>query len=77
MCTVVTLVGCTGVGLVTLNFGSLARYRVPFLPFYGSLVLVLVTRPEKATAAAAVASTPLTRRQQLRAQRPRRRFTSA
>jgi hypothetical protein len=41
MCAVVTMVGCTMVGLVTLNFGSLARYRVPFLPFYGALVVAL------------------------------------
>ena len=41
MCTVVTLVGCTFVGLVTLNLGSLARYRVPFLPFYATFVLSL------------------------------------
>lgn len=44
MCAVVTLVGCAFVGLVTLNFGSLARYRVPFLPFYGALVAVLSER---------------------------------
>jgi hypothetical protein len=44
MCAVVTAVGCTFVGLVTLNFGSLARYRVPFLPFYGTLVAVLSAR---------------------------------
>ena len=41
MCSVVTVVGCTFVGLATLNFGSLARYRVPFLPFYGALVVAL------------------------------------
>lgn len=41
MCTVITIVGCGFVGLVTLNLGSLARYRVPFLPFYGALVLSL------------------------------------
>jgi hypothetical protein len=41
MCAVTTFIGCTFVGLVTLNFGSLARYRVPFLPFYGSLLVGL------------------------------------
>ncbi len=45
MCTVVTLVGCTFVGLTTLNFGSLARYRVPFLPFYGALLAILTEVP--------------------------------
>ncbi len=47
MCFVVTLVGCTFVGLATLNFGSLARYRVPFLPFYGALLAVLSEREER------------------------------
>jgi hypothetical protein len=41
MCAIITLVGCTMVGLVTLNLGSLARYRVPFLPFYGALIVAL------------------------------------
>jgi hypothetical protein len=44
MCAVITTVGCTLVGLVTFNLGSLARYRVPFLPFYGALILVLSDR---------------------------------
>jgi hypothetical protein len=38
MCALTTLIGCTFVGLVTFNFGSLARYRVPFLPFYAALL---------------------------------------
>jgi hypothetical protein len=42
MCAVITCVGCAMVGLVTFNFGSLARYRVPFLPFYGALVAALL-----------------------------------
>lgn len=41
LCIVVTLIGCTFIGLTTRNFGSLARYRVPFLPFYGALLAVL------------------------------------
>lgn len=44
MCAVVTLIGCTFVGLTTRNFGTLARYRVPFLPFYGML-LARLTMP--------------------------------
>jgi hypothetical protein len=44
MSAVITVVGCAFVGLVTLNFGSLARYRVPFLPFYGALLSVLADR---------------------------------
>jgi hypothetical protein len=38
MCAVVTIVGCTLIGIVTFNFGSLSRYRAPFLPFYGALL---------------------------------------
>ncbi|MBX3205807.1 MAG: hypothetical protein KF764_12110 [Labilithrix sp.] len=52
MCTIVTLVGCTFVGLATLNFGSLARYRVPFLPFYAALVLSLDVRRLRSTKSA-------------------------
>jgi hypothetical protein len=44
MCIVITVVGCTFVGLTTRNFGSMARYRVPFLPFYGALLAVLTQR---------------------------------
>lgn len=47
MCAVVTLVGLTFVGLTTRNYGSLARYRVPFLPFYGSLLTVLTVRAKR------------------------------
>lgn len=65
MCTVITVVGCTFVGLVTLNFGSLARYRVPFLPFYGALVVAL----SPVTAKARVPARP--------ARRPRRTHENA
>ena len=44
MCAVVTVVGCAFVGLVTRNLGTLARYRVPFLPFYGALVMAIAQR---------------------------------
>ena len=69
MCAVITLVGCTGVGLVTLNFGSLARYRVPFLPFYGALVLVLSAKPSGATTPSVLRS-PAVRRALHRRTRP-------
>lgn len=49
MCAVITFVGCTMVGLVTFNFGSLVRYRAPFLPFYGALLVMVV--PARAAAA--------------------------
>jgi hypothetical protein len=44
MCAAITVVGCTFVGLTTFNFGTLARYRVPFLPFYGALLVGLAQR---------------------------------
>jgi hypothetical protein len=52
MCVVITVVGLTFVGLTTRNFGTLARYRVPFLPFYGAL-LACLTQPTAARAPAA------------------------
>ena len=68
MCTSVTVVGCTFVGLATLNFGSLSRYRVPFLPFYGALLASLMAVPAvlkaktKASATVAAPRVPLRRR---------------
>lgn len=59
MCTVVTLVGCAFVGLTTRNFGSMARYRVPFLPFYGVLLAIIT---EKVKLPAAKAKKPVIRR---------------
>jgi hypothetical protein len=56
MCAVITLIGCALVGLVTRNFGSLSRYRVPFLPFYGALVLALNHAPAAARAKTAKAA---------------------
>lgn len=65
MCTVITLVGCTFIGLTTRNFGSMARYRVPFLPFYGALLAVLTERTEAALASKGP-STPAAARDALR-----------
>lgn len=56
MCTVITIVGGTFVGLATLNLGSLARYRVPFLPFYGALIIALTQGMITAKAAAKAAA---------------------
>jgi hypothetical protein len=44
MCAVIAFVGCTFVGLVTYNLGSLARYRVPFLPFYATVIVFLLEK---------------------------------
>lgn len=68
MCAVTTLVGSAFVGLVTLNFGSLARYRVPFLPFYGALVAILSERP--AVAADLRRRSPTRLRRPVRSRRP-------
>jgi len=38
---VFTLSFGTAVGLATTNFGSLSRYRMPLMPFYAAVVLVL------------------------------------
>ncbi len=70
MCATVTIVGCTFVGLTTRNFGSMARYRVPFLPFYGVLLAVLTdkasvavrTAPKVAAKAIALRARPLVAR---------------
>ncbi|MBX3228127.1 MAG: hypothetical protein KIT84_27120 [Labilithrix sp.] len=70
MCFVVTLIGCAFVGLVTFNFGSLARYRVPFLPFYGCLLSGIADRvaaPARARTTANPALVELARRRGRRA----------
>ena len=69
MCAVITLIGCSFVGLVTRNFGTLARYRVPFLPFYGALVMALAYRPQtaKLPIPSPIAVNRLRRRRQQRA----------
>jgi hypothetical protein len=41
-----------GVGLVSANFGSLSRYRMPLIPFWATLVLVLAKPWATASAAA-------------------------
>lgn len=43
-CAVYTLVLAVGVGLATTNLGTLSRYRMPFMPFYAALVLVLASK---------------------------------
>ncbi len=32
----------TGVGLATTNLGTLSRYRIPMMPFYGALIVTLL-----------------------------------
>lgn len=43
-CFVFTMVSGVAIGLATANFGSLSRYRIPMMPFYVLLVLVLSDR---------------------------------
>ena len=43
-CVVMTLTMALGMGLTTTNLGTLSRYRVPMLPFYASLLLILSMR---------------------------------
>lgn len=75
MAAVITIVGCLFVGLVTLNIGTLARYRVPFLPFYGSLVVGLAygRSPQAVSPKQAVVVLPPRRRRSYRAFGPPQR----
>lgn len=45
-CFIFSLVFAFGVGVSTFNFGTLARYKIPLLPFY-SLGLVLMVNKIK------------------------------
>lgn len=40
-CFIFTIVMATPVGLATTNMGSLSRYRIPFMPFFVALILIL------------------------------------
>ncbi len=48
-CLVFVLAFGTGVGLATTNLGTLSRYRIPMMPFYGALIVLLLPlwRPKK------------------------------
>ncbi len=39
-CAVFVVIAAAGVGVATTNFGTLSRYRVPFMPFYTTLLLL-------------------------------------
>ncbi len=41
-CIVFVLAFGTGVGLATTNLGTLSRYRIPMMPFYGALIMMLL-----------------------------------
>lgn len=50
------------VGLTTTNLGTLSRYRVPLVPFFASLLVVLLGYQERATAPAPLPRQPGGRR---------------
>lgn len=56
-----TLLFGMGVGLATTNFGSLSRYRMPLIPLWATLVLVLARRWATASAPATPRKLPTTR----------------
>ncbi|MBL8678064.1 MAG: hypothetical protein JNK05_02815 [Myxococcales bacterium] len=43
-CMVFTLIAGMAIGLATSNFGTLSRYRIPMMPYYAMLVLVLTDK---------------------------------
>ncbi len=45
-CASFTFLLATLVGLVSANFGTLVRYKIPLLPFYAILIFVLLKRPK-------------------------------
>lgn len=55
---VFVLVGGTGVGLATTNFGTLSRYRTPLLPFYAVVIVVLRESAKEKRATAIRPSVP-------------------
>ena len=46
-CLTFALVFAFGVGISTFNFGSLARYKIPLLPFYLTAFVLLCTPPKE------------------------------
>ncbi|MEO8901749.1 MAG: hypothetical protein ABI627_09500, partial [Polyangiaceae bacterium] len=47
-CAVFVLLFGTFVGLGSTNLGTLSRYRMPLTPFFATLLLALLARPERA-----------------------------
>lgn len=46
-CAVFVLLFAVGVGLTSMNLGTLSRYRIPMMPFYGVLLLMLLPMPKR------------------------------
>lgn len=45
-CLTMTMILALGVGLTTTNLGTLSRYRMPMMPFYVTLLLLLLPLPQ-------------------------------
>lgn len=45
-CLVFTLIFAFAVGISSYNFGSLSRYKIPCMPYFGLLLLVLLNYPK-------------------------------
>lgn len=57
-CLAFTVLFGTGIGLATTNMGTLSRYRIPMMPFWVTMVLVLAAPKRVEELAAKQASTP-------------------
>lgn len=57
-CSVFTLVLAMGVGFSTTNMGTLSRYRMPLVPFFVVVLVVLRDRPHSTDSPAKAMSTP-------------------
>jgi hypothetical protein len=53
-CTSFSIVAGLAIGLATSNFGTLSRYRIPMMPYYVLLVLILSHRESREAVARAV-----------------------
>lgn len=57
-CLTMTLLLAIGIGLTTTNMGTLSRYRVPMMPFYVGLLLVLLQEEPRPAGAQAPSPSP-------------------
>jgi hypothetical protein len=48
-CFIFTITLSIMVGSISFNFGTLARYRIPFMPFYFSALVLLLNKGKKIT----------------------------
>jgi hypothetical protein len=55
-CAIFVLLFGTGVGLATTNLGTLARYRMPLIPFFAILIVSLLQHSRQSVAVPAAAS---------------------